>query len=620
MERDQEARPGAGWGKAGRWLGVAGLAIGLVLAGMLAHRQSLRVFLDDTARRGDTTLRLAVATLQGQLARFERLPGLLAQDALLRAMARNPGNPALVAAVNAQLKSVAAGIGASDLYYMDAGGMTRAASNHDLETSFVGGNFAFRPYFLDAMEGGEGRFFALGTTSRKRGYYFGAPVIDRGVVLGVMVLKVDLDEIENTWRGGDDAIVVTDPEGIVFLSSRPEWLFSGLEPLDAARLARTAETRRYADATLRPLPVRGLVDRAGHRVLVLGEAGGDRHWLKRVEPMPAADWSVTVLADTAPAERQAMTVAAAVVLGLGLAAAGSLLLWQRRTRLRERLAMQAAARAELEIRVTERTAELAAARDRLEAEVAERIAAEDGLRQAQDSLVQAGKLAALGQMSAALSHEFNQPLAAARTYAENAQVLIERDRVADARGNIDRILGLIDRMAAISRHLRAFARKPGQRLGAVDLAETVGAALEIAGPRLRAAAATVTVDLPAHLPPVQAGPVRLQQVLVNLLTNAADAVEDAANRTLVIGGEATPTGARLWLRDHGPGLAPGVAERVFDPFFSTKGPGKGLGLGLSISYNIVKDFGGDLTAGNAPDGGAVFTLDLRAAEPAEQAA
>jgi two-component system, NtrC family, C4-dicarboxylate transport sensor histidine kinase DctB len=606
--------------KGARWAVGLALLLALVMAGVLAHRQALGVFLDDTARRGDTTLRLAVATLQGQLARFERLPGLLARDALLRAMARNPHNPALIAAVNAQLKSVAAAIGASDLYYMDASGMTRAASNHDLETSFVGGNFAFRPYFLDAMEGGEGRFFALGTTSRKRGYYFGAPVIDRGVVLGVMVLKVDLDEIENTWRGGDDAIVVTDPEGIVFLSSRPDWLFSGMEPLDAARLARTAETRRYADAILRPLPVRGIVDRAGHRVLVMGETGGDRHWLKRVEPMPAADWSVTVMADTAPAERQALTVAVAVVLGLGLAAAGGLLLWQRRIRLRDRLAMQAAAQAELEIRVTERTAELAAARDRLQAEVAERIAAETSLRQAQDSLVQAGKLAALGQMSAALSHEFNQPLAAARNYAENAQVLIERDRVADARGNIERILGLIDRMAAISRHLRAFARKPGQKLGSVDLAETVAAALEIAGPRLRAAGATVKVDLPAHLPAVQAGPVRLQQVLVNLLTNAADAVEDAANRTLVIGAEPTPTGARLWLRDHGPGLAPGVAERVFDPFFSTKGPGKGLGLGLSISYNIVKDFGGDLTAGNAPDGGAVFTLDLPAAEPAEQAA
>lgn len=606
--------------KGARWAVGLALLMALVLAGVLAHRQALGVFLDDTARRGDTTLRLAVATLQGQLARFERLPGLLARDALLRAMARNPGNPALIAAVNAQLKSVAAAIGASDLYYMDASGMTRAASNHDLETSFVGGNFAFRPYFLDAMDGGEGRFFALGTTSRKRGYYFGAPVIDRGVVLGVMVLKVDLDEIENTWRGGDDAIVVTDPEGIVFLSSRPDWLFSGMEPLDAARLARTAETRRYADAILRPLPVRGIVDRAGHRVLVMGEAGGDRHWLKRVEPMPAADWSVTVMADTAPAERQALTVAVAVVLALGLAAAGGLLLWQRRIRLRDRLAMQAAAQAELEIRVTERTAELAAARDRLEAEVAERIAAETSLRQAQDSLVQAGKLAALGQMSAALSHEFNQPLAAARNYAENAQVLIERDRVADARGNIERILGLIDRMAAISRHLRAFARKPGQKLGSVDLAETVAAALEIAGPRLRAAGATVQVALPADLPLVRAGPVRLQQVLVNLLTNAADAVEDAARRDLHIGAEPSATGVRLWLRDHGPGLAPGVAERVFDPFFSTKGPGKGLGLGLSISYNIVKDFGGDLTATNAPDGGAVFTLDLRAAEPAEQAA
>jgi two-component system C4-dicarboxylate transport sensor histidine kinase DctB len=592
----------------------------LVSAGVIVHRHAVSIFLNDAARRGDTTLRLAVASLEGQLARFERLPALLAGGELIQRMARDPDNPVLIEAANRHLKHVTEALGASDLYFMDLEGTTRAASNHDLETSFIGGNFAFRPYFTDALTTGKGRFFALGTTSGKRGYYFGAPVSDPSGVMGVLVLKVDVDEIENSWRGGDDAIIVTGPEGIVFLSSRPDWLFHGLLPLDEGRLARTAATRRYADMRLKPFPQLATQSRARHTVIVVAETDGTRHLLRRVAPMPAAGWTVSVLTDTAPAERQAVTVALAVVFALGLAAAAFAVWLQRRARLADRLAMQAAAQAELESRVLERTAELAAARDRLEAEVAERIAAESNLREAQASLVQAGKLAALGQMSAALSHEFNQPLAAARTYAENAQVLIERQRVDDARGNITRILGLIDRMTAISRHLRSFARKPGQKLEAVDLVETVTAAAEIAGPRLRAAHADLSIEIAPDLPAVIAGSVRLQQVIVNLLTNAADAVEDASNRHIRLKAEHWQTGVRVSVRDHGPGFAQGITERIFDPFFSTKGPGKGLGLGLSISYNIVKDFGGELSAANAPDGGAVLTLDLRGADATEQAA
>jgi len=596
------------------------LALVLGGAGLAAHRQALAVYLDETVRRGDTTLRLAVATLQGQLQRFERLPALVAEKELIVAMARSPDNPALIAGANAYLRRISVMSGASDVYYMDASGLTRAASNFDLPTSFVGGNFAFRPYFRDAMDHGEGRFFALGTTSLKRGYYFGAPVIERGVARGALVVKVDVDTIEDTWRGGEDAIIVTDPEGVVFLSSRPDWLFTAMESLVGARAERTRATRRYANAQVRPFPLVRADERSGRRLLVVGGSAGERRHIKLVQPMPAAGWDVAVLADTTGAERQALAVAVMVVLALGLGAAGAGVVLQRRARLRERLALQAAAREELEARVIARTAELAAARDRLQGEVAERTAAEASLRRAQTDLVQAGKLAALGQMSAALSHEFNQPLAAARNYAENAQVLIDRGRVPDAKGNIERIIGLIDRLASISRHLRSFARTPGQELRAVDLGEVVAAAAEIAGVRLRAARADLTIVVPPDLPPVVAGPVRLQQVLVNILTNAADAVEDQPDRRILLVAEPIPDGVRLVVRDHGPGFAPGVVERVFDPFFSTKGPGKGLGLGLSISYNIIKDFGGSLHAGNAEGGGALFTLDLRAVAPEQQAA
>lgn len=605
----------------GRALLAAGLAVlVLALAGLAAHRQAQSAFLDDTARRGDTTLRLAVATLQGQLDRFERLPRLIAEQALMRDLARDPGNADLVARANLYLRGIATMLGASDVYLMNRGGTTVAASNFDTATSFVGGNFAFRPYFTEAMAQGEGRFFALGTTSGKRGYYFGAPVRAGDTAMGVLVFKIDLDAIEDTWSGGDDQIIVTDPEGIVFLSSREDWLFRPLAPLTAAQKARTAATRRYADRDVDVAPLLLAEDAAGRRLVEVEAPAGRQRLLKLSVAMPGAGWTVSVLLDTALAERQAVTLALAAVLALGLGSMAGAVVLQRRARLRERLVLQQAAQAELETRVAERTAELAAVNTRLEAEVAERIAAEQDLRQAQTDLIQAGKMAALGQMSAALSHEFNQPLAATRTYADNALVLIDRGRVPEARGNIDRILSLIDRMAELSRHLRNFARKPGTRPGAVALPEVVAAAAEIAGPRLRTADAVLETDLAPDLPRLVAGPVRLEQVLVNVITNAADAVDGLPDRRITLTARATPDGARITITDRGPGVPQALRERIFDPFFSTKGVGKGLGLGLSISYNIIKDFGGDLSVGDAPGGGAMFQIDLRRADPAESRA
>jgi len=282
--------------------------------------------------------------------------------------------------------------------------------------------------------------------------------------------------------------------------------------------------------------------------------------------------------------------------------------------------MQIDARNELEERVEERTAALAHVNQRIEEEIAERRLTEQKLRQTQADLIQAGKLAGLGQMSAALSHELNQPLAAAKTYVDSAAMLIARDRVDEARDNLSRISGLIDRMASISRHLRNFARKPNEKVGPVSLATAIADTLEIVSARLKVADATLVIDLGEPSAAVQAGSVRLQQVLVNIITNAADAVEGLDDRRIHV--VAVQDGAKMILtvRDHGPGVSPAIAERIFDPFFSTKGVGRGLGLGLSISYNIIKDFGGSLSVSNAEDGGAEFRIVLDAAPVVSEAA
>jgi two-component system C4-dicarboxylate transport sensor histidine kinase DctB len=308
------------------------------------------------------------------------------------------------------------------------------------------------------------------------------------------------------------------------------------------------------------------------------------------------------------------------VLLVALAAMGAAVWLQRRARLAERLQVQREARGELERRVAERTADLAEVNRLLKEEVAERRATERALRKTQSDLVQAGKLAALGQMSAALSHELNQPLAATRTYADNAAVLIDRGRVAEARETVARIASLVDRMAAIGRHLRNFARKPNQKLGPVALDEVVRDTLEIVAWRLKAANAELVVDLGPAPPCVHAGSVRLQQVLVNIVSNAADAVEGLPDRRIELCARREGERVLITVADRGAGVPEAIAGRIFDPFFSTKGVGKGLGLGLSISYNIVKDFGGELTVGRRPEGGALVTISLAAADALHEAA
>ncbi|MEQ1952574.1 sensor histidine kinase [Mesorhizobium sp. CN2-181] len=586
------------------------MAATAALIALSVHRFATRSALDEAASRGQTTLRLAVAALSGQMRRYEPLPRLIADQELIRELLAEPDDPALRAEANAYLKEINALLDSSDVYVMKTDGETIAASNHDSEISFVGENFTYRPYFQDAMAGKLGRFFALGTTSLKRGYYFSAPVMLDNSVRGVVVFKVDIDAVEASWRGGNNEIIVTDPEGIIFMSGRPDWLYASIKPLTQDRLARTAESRRYANAVLRELPVSRGMPEAGHYFQTIAGERGSREFLELSEDMPNAGWTVSVLTDTASARGQALTTMIAALLLLGLAALLGAIVLQRRSRLAERMAMQKSARAELERRVEERTADLEAVNEQLELEIAERRVTEQRLRQTQADLVQAGKLAALGQMSAALSHEFNQPLAAVKNYADNAAVLIDRNRAAEARDNVSRISSLADRMATISRHLRNFARKPNQKLGPVSLAEAIADTLEIVGSRLKNAGALLLVDLDSDPPVVIAGAVRLQQVLVNVISNAADAVEGQENRTIALSARREGGKVSIVVRDHGPGVPPAILDRIFDPFFSTKGVGNGLGLGLSISYNIVKDFGGSLSAANHPEGGAVFTIVL----------
>jgi len=601
-----------GSGKSRRqwWVLVAATVLIALCVGLISHAYALRHFLNETQARGQVTLRLAVASISSALERYERLPQLLADRSDIRRVLLNPEGPVLRDQLSIQLQRVNTLLGSSDIYVMDRTGLTLAASNYQLPTSFVGQSYNYRPYFTEAMEGKTGNYYALGTMSLKRGYYFSAPVKLGDEIIGVVTVKIAVDRIEDSWRGGEHLVLVTSDDGVVFMSGRPDLLYTSTQPLTQERTEAIKQSRRYANADVTDMAI-SASGRHDNFPLVSGQRLGPGQFMVLTQVMPGPGWNVQVLASTLPAGREAAVVSAIAVLLVLLAGAAAALMLGRRNQLAERLRLQQMARDQLEQRVAERTADLNSANAKLKLEVRERKAAEDELKRTQEDLVQAGKLAALGQMSAALSHEFNQPLAALKTYAENAGVFLERGKPDTARSNIDQVVKLTDRLASISRRLRNFARKPEEQTRPVQVRAVIEETLELLGARLRQSGVKVRADLPEESMHVLGGTVRLQQVLVNVVSNAIDASEASPERGIEIFTQSAGGETAILVRDHGSGVDANVAARIFDPFFTTKGVGKGLGLGLSISYNIVKDFGGNLTVSNHPDGGALFRISLQ---------
>ena len=253
------------------------------------------------------------------------------------------------------------------------------------------------------------------------------------------------------------------------------------------------------------------------------------------------------------------------------------------------------------------SAELRQLNIRLQREIAEREKVERTLEVAEQSLAQSSKLAVLGEMSAAVSHELNQPLAAMKTYLAGAKLLLQRKRPDEALASFQRIDDLIERMGAITKQLKSYARKGGDAFQPIDTRDALASALAMMEPQLKTRQVEITRTLPSDPAYVLGDRLRLEQVIINLLRNALDATkaaEDPKIDILLAAGETV----RLTIRDNGPGIED--LDALFEPFYTTKQAGDGVGLGLAISSGIVNDLGGRLTAHNTTEGGAVFELQL----------
>ena len=609
-------------------LGFATLVIG---AGLFAFRYSLTVGLSELQATGRHRLDLYASSLEREIDKYAYFPTTLGleRDVLHLLTTPAPTRPE-TEQVNQYLEQLNERAGTLSIYILDGKGKVMATSNWRRPDSFLGEDLSFRPYFREAMNTGNGRFFGIGTTRGEPGYYLSSALTDKRGTLGVAVVKVGLKQLEKSWATVEAPALVSDENGVVILASVQDWKFTTLKPLDEATRSAFDRTQQYNRRALNPLGVVELAElEHGARLVRLPKAEPEMvsmfpvagTFLAQTQPLPGTPWNITVFSP----QQQVRSIATNRAALAGVVAAFlfmlALMLNQRRRHLKDRLAAQKAlqkAHDELERKVAERTADLSSANTRLQQEVAERTQAERTLRSAQDELVQAGKLAVIGQLSAGVAHELNQPLAALRTLSGNARKFLERGNQETASSNLERIAELVDRMGRLTAQLKSFARKSTGKPQAAPLRRAVENALFLLEQRLTQAHIVVRIDLPDEELQAWCDANRLEQVLVNLAGNALDAMEGVTEPALDISARRQGAGVLIQVRDHGPGLSEEARSRLFEPFFTTKEAGSGLGLGLAISAGIVADFGGSLSASNHPDGGAVFTLEIPVAPEGKQ--
>jgi len=611
-----------------------GLALLLVCLALIigAGRWTRTLEMKRITSKAARALKVYTGDLQSELDKFEALPQILAFNPLFTDLLRHPDDPHRRREVNLELERINRLAETSAIYILNTAGRVLVSSNWRGAVSFVGEDLSFRPYFQQAIEGKAGRYFALGTTSHVRGYYFSAPITENRDLLGVLTVKVQLMRLEDIWARGSERVIVTDPQGVIFITSYAPWKFRALYPLSKEVKELLRKSRRYGDIepdsltgtaiSLQPSSTTSTTLILKPDALPDGTPGTKtgHPYLIQSRSMPDAGWTVHILSDLSHVDdyvRNVMLLVAASLMALILIGA---LLHNRRRARQERLQLEEhsktllrEANEQLEEKVRRRTRELTLINQRLHEEIEEHKQTEEELRTTQNELIQAGKLAAIGQMAASITHEINQPLSAIRMYADNACIFLANGQDRQAEENLRDIACMIDKMAEITRHLKSFARKSPGRATPVSLAEPIANGLALLDLRIRKHAITLHYTPPEELPLVLADSIRLEQVLVNVLANSIDAVLEEQVRTIWLEVVQDDEHVEIVIRDSGPGIAEEHLHQLFDPFFTTKEEGKGLGLGLSLSLAIINDFQGSIEARNHPDGGTEVRIRLRRA-------
>jgi two-component system sensor histidine kinase AauS len=580
------------------------------------------------AESGERQLELNARAVESEITKYTYLPSLLELDYSVGRLLKTP-TVYRRNQVNEFLEGLNQRAGSLAIYVLDTSGRVLATSNWREPNSFLGEDLSFRAYFQDALQGKPGRFYGIGSTTGEPGYYLAHGLKDGLRLIGVAVVKVRLDALEQRWQRAQLQAYVSDENGIIILSSNPTRRLKAIHrlgPHTRERLARSLQYHWHALEELQPLARQSLGNGLEQVTFADDEDSATPprpiDYLAQSRPLDDTPWRLTLLTSLEDQHRAAMShaILASVVCAL---LAFLLIAWNERrkviaTRLAAREALERANN-ELERKIAERTVDLQASNQRLKAEISERQQAETTLRQAQDELVQAGKLAVIGQMSTNIAHELNQPLAALRTLSGNTVRFLQRGALDTASANLQTINELVDRMGKITGSLRAFARRSDDR-GEANLRQAVDAALALLQPRLEQDAPQIHRDYLNGQDEIRLAidQTRLEQILVNLIANALDAMSEQEDRQLWLSGQDEGERYLFSVRDNGPGIAPDARSHLFEPFFTTKPGEKGLGLGLTLSASLAAAASGSLTVQHPASGGSAFELRLPKPAPSRE--
>jgi len=598
------------------WLLFAAIALAIVMAALYAaglYGRSTQI--EALAAQGRTDANLKVALLRAVLENPRALPLLLSEDQQVHD-ALTQRSPAAIDVLNRKLEGLVSGTKASVLYVTGTDGLAIASSNWREPVSFVGNDYGFRAYFSAAMQSGTAEYFALGNVSKRPGLYISRRVDGASAPLGVVVVKMEFDQLEADWREANRPAYVSDEHGVVLITSVPSWRFMTTAPLAQPVLADVRSNQQFGDAPLMPLPVTRPQVLGTDVALVhaITPGGSNAQYLRLSTVVPSTPWQLDYLvpaeAPIAAAQREMRLLTLGIVVPL--IALAAYLLWRRQSG-QMRIAAEQAARADLERRVAERTKDLSLARDRLQAEIADHRSTEAKLQGMQQDLVQANRLATLGQVAAGVAHEINQPVATIRAYADNARVFLERKQTAPAEENLSAIAALTERIGSITEELKALARKGRTAAEPVELRGTIEGAVVLLRSRFAGRLDALAITLPPPALKVMGNRLRLEQVLINLFQNALEALEGRDDARVEVSAMETVDGVALSVSDNGPGIPPTVLKSLFTPFNTSKE--KGLGLGLVISKDIVADYGGRIEV-SSDQNGTRFTVHLAKADPA----
>lgn len=501
----------------------------------------------------------------------------------------------LVGATNEYLESIANSANASIFYVIDKFGNTVASSNWKSVKSLVGRNFSYRPYFTNAIKGAEATYFAMGTTTNEAGYYYAHPVKTSDGVIGIVVVKTEVESLQSQWLNNGDQLILFDEYHVSILATNEQWRFKTQTSSLPENIDTLRDEFKYASRPLSPLGADGTSPLKSIRM------NGENYIVTRAK-LEALEWELWHLT---PNRELTISTIMAVLTSLLLIGLSITVYLYRREVVRKKVLSAAARDADNMRRLNQK----------LEAEIAERKKAQDKLDEAQAELIQASKLAALGKMSAAIVHEVNQPLAAMRTFGASAKLLLDRGEPNAVKKNLDEISNLTERLATITSDLKIFAHKPKTSNERVSLQKSINNALQLVNPMLEEENISINRVISEEQLFIRGSAIRLEQAITNLLTNAIDATKSRnEDREVKIHLFVDDQDTVLRICDNGSGIDTHTIKHLFDPFFTTKPAGEGVGLGLAITYGIVKEMGGVIRVRNNDEGGALFSLRLRKSE------